>query len=120
MVSITINGTTLNMTPAGNSASQALVDLLCDGPFTVSLHEYGGFEQVGSLPTSLPTEDTQITTEPGDVILYQGNQVSIMYGNNSWSYTRLGKNEDVSSDELRELLSANNVEATFALVVACQ
>ena len=115
MVTISFNGNELLMTLEDNSATQALKDLLASGPFTVSLHEYGGFEQVGALPTSLPTEDRQVSTGPGDVVLYQGNQVSIMYGNNSWSYTPLGHIDGVSADELRSLLSAGNIEATFSL-----
>jgi chitodextrinase len=39
--------------------------------------------------TSLPRNDTQISVGPGDVILYQGNQITIYYETNSWNFTRL-------------------------------
>ncbi len=60
------------------------------------MDDYGGFEKVGLLGHTLPSSDTQITTVPGDVILYNGNQLTIHYGNNSWSYTRLAKIDDVT------------------------
>ena len=64
-----------------------------NGPLTLSLHEYGGFEKVGPLGQSLPTEDRQITTRSGDIVLYQGNQLVLFYGSNSWSYTKLSTEE---------------------------
>ncbi len=47
------------------------------GPLTVQLHDYGSFEKVGSLGTNLHRNDKQITTSAGDIILYQGNQITI-------------------------------------------
>lgn len=61
---------------------------------------YGGFEQVGSLPESIVSNDVQITTSPGDIALYSGNSIVIFFGTNSWAYTKLGHIEGVSGDEL--------------------
>ena len=58
---------------------------------TVDMSDYGNFEKVGSLGQSLPTNDQSITTQPGDVILYQGNSITIYYGTNTWSFTRWGR-----------------------------
>ncbi len=55
------------------------------------MHDYGNFEKVGPLGTDLPRNDEQITTEPGDLILYQGNSFVIYYDTNSWNFTRIGK-----------------------------
>ena len=74
---------------------------------------YGGFEQVGSLGTSLPRKDVQTTTSAGDIVLYSGNQVVVFYGSNSWSYTRLGHISDKSAAELKELLGHGDVAITF-------
>ncbi len=93
---IEINGSTLMATFADNSSAEALKEILKSGSLTVTVDDYGGFEKVGSLGHTLPSSDTQITTVPGDVILYNGDQLTIHYGNNSWSYTRLAKIDDVT------------------------
>ena len=65
---------------------------------------YGGFEQVGSLPQSFSRSDAQMTTQPGDIVLYSGNQLVVFFGSNSWSYTKLGHISGLSADELTVLL----------------
>ncbi len=99
-----INGNKLEVTLAENSSVTALIDLLKQGDITYTASDYGGFEKVGGLGHSLPTNHTQIRTEAGDVVLYQSNQIVIFYGSNSWSYTRLGKIDGYSAAELREIL----------------
>ena len=79
------------------------------------MHDYGSFEKVGALGTTLPRNDEQITTEPGDVILYQGDQITIYYDVNSWNFTRLGKVQDLSPAELKAILGAGNAAVTFSL-----
>ena len=59
--------------------------------------------------------DEQITTEAGDLILYQGNSFVIYYAPNSWNFTRLGKINDVSEEELREILGDGDVTVTLSL-----
>ena len=81
----------------------------------VNAHEYGGFEKVGDLGFSLPREDTNITTSAGDIVLYQGNQISLFYNSNSWSYTKLGKIQNISSNELKNILGNGDVTITFTL-----
>ena len=88
-------------------------DLLAQGPVTVEMDDYGGFEKVGPLGTTLTRSDEQITTQPGDVILYQGNQVTIYYGTNTWSFTRLARIDDPT--DLREKLGDGTVSVTFSL-----
>lgn len=112
---IHVNEQTLEVQPASNSSAQALLNLLQDGDIIVNAHDYGNFEKVGSLPTSLPTNDERITTQPGDVILYQGNQLTVYYDTNTWSFTRLGKVNNVSADKLREILGSGNTELRLSL-----
>ena len=118
---ITINITsgsgnhTLTATLADNSSAKAFAELLSNGPVTVNMQDYGNFEKVGDLPSSLPRNDTSITTEPGDIILYQGNKITIYYNTNSWSFTRLGKVEGVTQAELKKILGKGNVTAVFTL-----
>ncbi len=98
------------------SEKKAFSELLAENDVTVDMHDYGSFEKVGSLGAALPTNDMQITTEPGDVILYQGNQITIYYDTNSWKFTRLGKVQNLSQDELKEVLGTNDMTIRFSLL----
>lgn len=96
-----------------NSSAEEFRELLSQGPLTIEMEDYGGFEKVGLLGTELTRNDRQITTEPGDVILYQGNQITIYYGTNSWNFTRLARIDDPS--ELEEKLGSGSISVTFSL-----
>lgn len=110
---ITVGEQELLATFADNSSAEEFRELLAQGPLTIEMEDYGGFEKVGPLGTTLTRNDTQITTEPGDVILYQGNQITIYYGTNSWSFTRLARIDDPSG--LQEVLGEGAVSVTFSL-----
>lgn len=110
---VTVGNSVFSGTFAENSGAKALKEMLEDGPITVDMRDYGGFEKVGSLDRSLPASDTRITTKAGDIVLYQGNQIVIFYGSNSWAYTRLGKIDDLSGWE--EALGNGNISAVFSL-----
>lgn len=114
---ITIDGKSLSVCLVDNAATQALVAALQEGDITYEAHDYGGFEKVGALGRSLPTNDTQTTTQAGDVILYSGNQIVLFYGSNSWSYTRLGRIQYSSQSELESFLKAGlgNISVTLSL-----
>lgn len=96
-----------------NASAQELKELLEKGPITVSMDDYGGFEKVGSLGATLTRSDESITTQSGDVILYQGNQIVIYYALNSWNFTKLAQIEDAS--DLKQKLGEGSIEATFSL-----
>lgn len=113
MLHITVGGQELLATWEDNSSAQAFRQLLSQGPITVEMEDYGGFEKVGALGTTLPRNDTTITTQPGDVILYQGNQITIYYGTNTWSFTRLAEIQDPS--RLQDVLGDGSVSVTFSL-----
>ena len=112
---ISANDKQLEVRLANTNAARALAEHLQAGPVTVDLHPYGGFEQVGPLPWALPENDEQIITSPGDVMLYQGNQITIFTGSNSWAYTPLGRIEGATSDTLREVFGDDAVEITLSL-----
>lgn len=114
---ITIDGVSRAVTLYDNAATQALVAKLQDGNVTVILNSSGGFEIWGALGFSLPTSNEQITARPGDVILYNGSNICLFYGSNSWSYTRLGHIDNMSENELRTFLKAgeSNISVTLSL-----
>ena len=110
---LTVEGVTFPATFADNQGAEALADLLTDGPLTLSLEDYGSFEKVGSLGQSLPTSNTHITTQSGNIVLYQGNQIVLFYGSNAWSYTPLGQVTDLTG--WQEALGHGDVTVTFSL-----
>lgn len=117
-INITIDGKTLPIHLVDNSATRELVAALQQAPITYEADDYGGFEKVGALGRSLPTCNSQITTEAGDVILYSGNQIVLFYGSNSWSYTRLGRIEYQSLNELKTFLKAGQGRISVTLSIA--
>ena len=96
-----------------NPSVEALKALCGQGPLTIELHMYGGFEQVGDIGGSLPRNDVQTTTQAGDIVLYAGGQMVVFYGSNSWAYTRLGHITDQDADGMRALLSNGDVTVTI-------
>ncbi len=113
MLEMKIAGTPVTVAWEDNEAVAALKEYCRDQILTIPLSMYGGFEQVGSIGTSLPQNDVQTTTQSGDIVLYSGNQLVVFYGSNSWAYTRLGHITDKSQDELTSLLSNGDVSITL-------
>ena len=114
---LTIGGMTKTATLVGNSSTEALVAQLQQGDITYEAHDYGNFEKVGDLGQSFPTADHQVTTSAGDIVLYNGNNICIFYGSNSWSYTRIGKLDGMSAEDVRRFVNAGggNVTVTLSL-----
>ena len=112
---ITIDGVSQPATLYDNVATRALVAHLQETPVTVSLNSSGGFEIWGALGFSLPASNEQITAQPGDVILYNGSNICLFYGTNSWSYTRLGHIDGLSENELRSFLKAGESDISVTL-----
>ncbi len=96
-----------------NEAVDAFVEMMQENPVVIQMSDYSGFEKVGSLGTSLPSSNSQTTTHAGDIVLYNGNQIVIFYGSNSWSYTRLGHIDDLTGWE--EALGSGDVTVAFSL-----
>lgn len=109
-VRLEIGGRTFTATLEDNEAAMALCDML---PLSLDFRDYGGFEKVASLPRRLPSQDRQMRTSAGDIVLYSSDQIVVFYGGNSWSYTKLGHIDDVEG--LTEALGRGNVEITFTL-----
>lgn len=112
---ITAGDTTFMATLADNASVEALKELLAKGPLTINMSDYAGMEKVGPIGTDLPRNDEQISTGAGDIILYQGNSLVIYYDTNSWNFTRIGKIEGVTGEELLDAFGSGDVTVTFSL-----
>ncbi len=108
-----IGDTEVSVDWENNESAQALRELCAARPLKIEMSMYGGFEQVGSLGRSLPHDDSRITTDLGDIVLYGGDQIVVFYGTNTWPYTRLGRITGKTESEIRELLSGGNVSVTI-------
>lgn len=96
-----------------NDATAELVQMMKNQSIVISMSDYSGFEKVGSLGTTLPGSNSQMTTQAGDIVLYNNNQIVIFYGSNSWSYTKLGHVDDMTGWE--EALGSGDVTVTFSI-----
>ena len=115
MIKIKVNNTVLEVKLEDNEATKSLVEKLKNGDISIDANEYGGFEKVGNLGFSLPRNDKNITTSAGDIVLYQGNQISLFYSSNSWSYTKLGKIQNVGETELKDILGSEDVTLILSI-----
>ena len=114
-ITIDVNGNKLTAALADSTAAKELAEKLKAGSVTVTLNEYGGFEKVGKLPWSLTRTDANTETEPCDIMLYQGNQMTIFYDSNSWSYTKLGHIDNTTQEELKALFGEGDITVTLSL-----
>ena len=109
-MNVYIDNNKLEVTLEDNSSVSALLDVLKQRDIVYQAHDYGDFEKVGDIGVNLPQNNTQITTVPGDVILYQGNNICLYYDTNSWNFTKLGHINGYTQDQLKTLLKAGQGE----------
>lgn len=114
-ITFTIGERELSASLVENAATEVLAERLETGPITIEMNDYGGWEKVGSFGFSLPASNEQMTAQPCDYVLYQGNQLVIFYVSNSWSYTPLGRIDGVESAELKQILGSGDVTVTISL-----
>ncbi len=112
---IHVNGKVLVCECTENSSSKALLEKLKISDVEIDMSDYGNFEKVGDIGFSLPQNNEEITTVPGDVILYLGSKLSIYYAKNSWSLTRIGKIRNLNSLELKDVLGKGALKVRLSL-----
>lgn len=110
---VKIGGASFTATLEDNAAAHELAEMMKNSPVVIDMSDYSGFEKVGPLGRSLTAENRQTTTHAGDIVLYNGNQIVMFYGSNSWSYTRIGKIDDLTGWE--EALGSGDITAEFSL-----
>lgn len=115
VIKLKVNDAVFDVELENNSATQELMKTLKNGNVTINASDYGNFEKVGELGFSLPTNDENVNTAPGDIVLYQGNQISLFYDSHSWSYTKIGKIQNVDSNQLKNVLGSGDVKLTLSL-----
>lgn len=115
MMDMEVNGKNIRVKLEDNSSAEAVKELLRKGPFTISMKDYAHMEKFGSFGMQFPTNDERITTEAGDVILSEGNLLVIYYAPDTWKFTRLGKVQELSEEELKDVLGTGNITATLTL-----
>ena len=113
-MNITAGGKTITATLADNATAKALAEKLKSGSVTVEM-KANGFEHYGPLGFSLERHDEQVAAVSGDIMLYNGNNICVFYGNNSWSYTPLGKVDGKTADELKAFFGSGTVSVTYSL-----
>ncbi|MBP5362644.1 MAG: hypothetical protein J6Y71_06445, partial [Ruminococcus sp.] len=52
---------------------------------------------------------------PGDIILYQGNKITIYYAENTWDFTKLGHINNITQEELKTLLGDGDVAVSLSI-----
>ena len=114
-IQITVGSRTMSATLTDNASAKAFYELLKKGPVTIEMHDYGNFEKVGPLGTDIIRSDESITTTPGDIILYQGNQVTVYYDVNTWDFTLLGHIDGATGENMREFLGDGDATVTISI-----
>ena len=104
-----IGDTEVPVTWEDNASVDALKELAAEDDLIISMSMYGGFEQVGAVGQEIVSDDTRITTEEGDIVLYARDQIVVFYGSNTWEYTRLG-HIDLPAEEMQEILGNGDTE----------
>ena len=113
-MNITAGGSTITATLADNATAKALAEKLKSGSVTVEM-KANGFEHYGPLGFSLERHDGEVTAVSGDIMLYNGDNICVFYGSNSWSYTPLGKVDGKTADELKAFFGTGTISVTYSL-----
>ncbi|MCR5507072.1 MAG: hypothetical protein K6F34_00120 [Lachnospiraceae bacterium] len=111
MVKVGDRAFTINM--EDTQAAREFFDEINSQPLVITMHDFGSFEKVGDLPFDLPADDEEITTVPGDLILYQGNKITIYYDENTWNFTKLGHLNAAGEEILEVFGGKDDITAEF-------
>lgn len=112
-INVKVNNQNFTATLVENEAAQTFYNMLKKAPMIIDMSDYAGFEKVGSLGISFPANDVQMVTQAGDLVLYNSNQIVMFYKPNSWSYTRLGKIDNLMG--WKEALGNGDIIVTFSV-----
>ena len=112
---ITVGKQSVTAMLSDNASAKAFYALLQQGSITINMTDYGSFEKVGPLGTGIVRSDEKITTTPGDIILYQGDKVTIYYAENTYTFTRLGHIDGATGENMKAFLGDGDPTVTFSI-----
>lgn len=110
-IKITVNSQIFTATLLDNNSAKSFKEML---PLNINMTELNGNEKYFDLPKSFPTNSSNPETiKNGDLMLYGSKTLVLFYKSfsTSYSYTRLGKIDDVKG--LQTALGSGNVRVTF-------
>ena len=114
-IRLVVNGATFTVELASNASAEAFYEKLKEENIIINASDYNNFEKVGDLAFTLPTNDKEITTKPGDIILYQGDKIAVYYGKNTYSLTKIGRIKNTNESYLKNVFGTGNVTLEFML-----
>lgn len=112
-IKITVNSRTFSATLLDNNSANAFRKML---PMTINMTELNGNEKYFDLPKNLPTNSSNPRTiQNGDLMLFGSKTLVLFYktSQTSYSYTRLGRIEDVAG--LASALGSGDVTVTIEM-----
>jgi len=98
-----------------NRSADDFINKLSSSSISVKMEDYGGFEKVGDLPFSVTKSDSEITADPGDIILYEGNKITVYYGHNTYEFTKLASIGNTDGEKMKKALGEGSVTLKFSL-----
>lgn len=99
-----------------NTTTKKLVRKLKDGDITINMNHDDRYQMVGTLKFGLPTNEQNIKTVPGEIVLYKDNQFIISVEDFFLNLTRIGKLDNPNDENYRELISKEgDIEFTISL-----
>lgn len=112
--------TNLVATLADNKTATEFLKKLSENEIELQMKDYSAFEKFARLPFNLPQEDSNITTKPGDLMIAWGNTLAIYYGQNNYSFSRLGfldavEDGTITRNDLMEILGKGIITARFSV-----
>ena len=114
IVSLMIGDERYNIETVGNPTAADFYKRVSSEPLSLKMEDYGGFEKNAELPWELSSdEDEQVTVQPGEIVLYQGKTLVLLYEENTAAYTRLGiisETEDVKEELFKKLKKGKTVD----------
>ncbi len=110
-INVQIGGRTFRAVLEDNQAAEEFLAIINESPLELCLSDYSGFEKVGNLGRSLTPSNKNITANSGDIVLYNGNQIVVFYGSNSWSYTKLAHIYDLTG--WKEAMGTGDITIVF-------
>ena len=115
IVQVSVGDRFFSINLESNSSADAFIEKIKSGTLEIDMSDYGGFEKVGNLPWAITTNDKEITTRPGDLILYEGNKITIYYGENTYKFTKLGR-LNADEEEIKEAFGGeDDITAVFSV-----